>query len=118
MSVLLITHDMGVVAGLAQRVVVFYAGHVMEMGSIDEIFNSPKHPYTKGLLSASPRLDEMGQGRLYTIEGAPPELINPKPGCPFAERCPNASEKCRSTMPAIESISSTHKVACHNQQEV
>lgn len=118
MSVLLITHDMGVVAGLAQRVVVFYAGHVMEMGNIDEIFKDSKHPYTHGLLAASPRLDEMGNGRLYTINGAPPELINQKPGCPFADRCPHADSKCREAMPPLENVTATHKVACYHQQEV
>lgn len=118
MSVLLITHDMGVVAGLAQSVVVFYAGHVMEKGNVEEIFNDPKHPYTQGLLSASPRLDQMGKGRLYTINGAPPELIGQKTGCPFAERCPYADNKCRKTMPALENITNTHKVACYHQQEV
>lgn len=118
MSVLLITHDMGVVAGLAQKVIVFYAGHVMEMGKIDEVFNDAKHPYTLGLLQASPRLDEMGQGRLYTINGAPPELIDPEPGCPFAERCPFVDETCREKMPEMEDISESHKVACFHKQEV
>lgn len=118
MSVLLITHDMGVVAGLAQRVIVFYAGRVMEMGSIDEIFESPMHPYTKGLLEASPRLDEVGQGALYTIKGAPPELINPKPGCPFAERCPFATEECTSEVPQMKDVRGTHRVACFHAQEV
>ena len=90
----------------------------MEKGNVDEIFNDPKHPYTQGLLSASPRLDQMGKGRLYTINGAPPELIGKKPGCPFAERCPYADNKCRKTMPALENITNTHKVACYHQQEV
>ena len=117
MAVLLITHDMGVVAGLAQRIVIMYAGCVVETGTTDEIFYSARHPYTKGLQKAAPRLDTMGEGRLYTINGAPPELIDPAPGCPFADRCPEATEQCRREMPQRTSISATHSVACHHVKE-
>lgn len=113
-TVLLITHDMGVVAGLAQRIVIMYAGCIMEIGTTDEIFYEPAHPYTRGLQKASPRLDEMGGGRLYTINGTPPELIEPGPGCPFAPRCPDATEQCRREMPAMQSLGATHCVACHH----
>ena len=116
-AVLLITHDMGVVAGLAQRIVIMYAGCVMETGTTDEIFYHAQHPYTKGLQKASPRLDKMGTGRLYTINGTPPELIDPVPGCPFADRCPDATELCRQQMPQIRQISQTHSVACHHAKE-
>ena len=117
MAVLLITHDMGVVAGLAQRIVIMYAGCVVETGTTDEIFYSARHPYTKGLQKAAPRLDMMGEGRLYTINGAPPELIDPAPGCPFADRCAEATERCRCEMPRHVSISATHSVACHHAKE-
>lgn len=113
-TVLLITHDMGVVAGLAQRIVIMYAGCVMEIGTTDEIFYEPAHPYTRGLQKASPRLDEMGGGRLYTINGTPPELIEPGPGCPFAPRCPDATEQCRQKMPVMQTLGATHCVACHH----
>ena len=116
-AVLLITHDMGVVAGLAQRIVIMYAGCVVETGTTDEIFYEAEHPYTRGLQKASPRLDEMGEGRLYTINGTPPELIDPAPGCPFADRCPEATEQCRREMPQHRSISATHSVVCHHAKE-
>ena len=110
-SILLITHDLGVVAGMAQKVVVMYAGVIVEMGTTDEIFYESRHPYTIGLKAASPRLDEKGD-RLQTINGIPPELIDPKPGCPFADRCQYCKPSCRERMPEMHQLSATHFTRC------
>lgn len=115
-SVLLITHDLGVVAGMAQKIVVMYAGLIVEMGTTDEIFYNSRHPYTIGLKAASPRLDGEKQQRLQTIEGIPPELVDPAPGCPFAERCRYASERCRAQIPPMRQLSPTHFVRCDHME--
>ena len=115
-SILLITHDLGVVAGMAQKIVVMYAGMVVEMGTTDEIFYESKHPYTMGLKAASPRLDGKGE-RLHTIDGIPPELINPKPGCPFADRCQYCTDACREQIPEMRQVSPTHFVRCDRMLE-
>lgn len=120
-SVLLITHDMGVVAGTADRVAVMYAGRIVETGTVDEIFYRTAHPYTLGLRNASPRLDEVEEGaggpdrRLRTIEGAPPELIDVPTGCAFAPRCPFVDESCLGAAPEWTSLGPTHGVACHHR---
>ena len=111
-SILLITHDLGVVAGMAQKIVVMYAGVVVEMGTTDEIFYQGRHPYTMGLKAASPRLDGGKDQRLQTIEGIPPELIDPPDGCPFAPRCTQCRETCRKGMPRMRQLSTTHFVRC------
>lgn len=117
-SILLITHDLGVVAGMAQRIVVMYAGIIVEMGTTDEIFYEGQHPYTAGLKAASPRLDADSQERLYTIEGLPPELISPAPGCPFAPRCTRCAAGCRDELPPMRRLSATHFVRCpYGRQE-
>jgi oligopeptide transport system ATP-binding protein len=112
-AVILITHDLGVVAGMTDRVVVMYAGKVAEMASTDELFANPRHPYTLGLLSSVPRLDEVRHSQLRTIEGAPPDLLKPPTGCPFMPRCAFARAICR-TMPPLEALSgdSAHFKAC------
>ncbi|MBQ1270913.1 MAG: ABC transporter ATP-binding protein [Clostridia bacterium] len=115
-SILLITHDLGVVAGMAQKIVVMYAGTIVEMGTTDEIFYHGRHHYTNGLKEASPRLDGKGK-RLHTIEGMPPELINPPTGCPFADRCAYATEECREKMPEMTQVSPTHFVRCLHMAE-
>jgi len=98
-ALILITHDLGVVAGMADRVVVMYAGKVVEEAPTDELFANPRHPYTLGLLSSVPRLDELRQTELRTIEGAPPNLLHPPPGCPFMPRYYFASAICRTMQP-------------------
>jgi len=112
-AVMIITHDLGVVAGMTDRVVVMYAGKVVETATTDEIFANPRHPYTLGLLSSVPRLDEVRHSQLRTIEGAPPDLLKPPPGCPFMPRCAFARAICR-TMPPLEELSgkSNHFKAC------
>ena len=112
-ALILITHDLGVVAGMADRVVVMYAGKVVEEAPTDELFANPRHPYTLGLLASVPRLDEKRHAELKTIEGAPPDLLKPPPGCPFMPRCTFARSICR-TMPPLDPVagSSAHRKAC------
>lgn len=111
-SIILITHDLGVVANLAQRLAVMYSGQIVEMGTVDEIFYKPKHPYTWGLLTSVPRLDANRADDLVAIPGTPPDLISPPKGCPFAARCPHAMKVCQEEMPAYTEVSPGHKVAC------
>ena len=112
-ALILITHDLGVVAGMTDRVVVMYAGKIVEEAPTEEIFANPRHPYTLGLLSSVPRLDERRQTELRTIEGAPPDLLQPPPGCPFMPRCFFARAICR-TMPPLDPLPGnfTHRKAC------
>jgi oligopeptide transport system ATP-binding protein len=112
-AVIIITHDLGVVAGMTDRVAVMYAGKVVETATTDELFDNPRHPYTLGLLSSVPRLDEERHSQLRTIEGAPPDLLQPPPGCPFMPRCAFAHAICR-TMPPLEALPghSAHLKAC------
>jgi oligopeptide/dipeptide ABC transporter ATP-binding protein len=101
LSVILITHDLGVVAEIAERVLVMYAGQIVEQGTLDEIFYDPQHPYTWGLMGSLTRLDQERPERLPQIGGAPPSLLAPPPGCRFRPRCPHAFEKC-SELPGLE----------------
>src|SRR5713226_5384077 len=112
-SLILITHDLGVVAGVADRVIVMYAGKVVEEGPTEELFANPRHPYTLGLLASVPRLDEKRHAELRTIEGVPPDLLNPPTGCPFMPRCYFARSICR-TMPALDPVgdNAAHCKAC------
>jgi oligopeptide transport system ATP-binding protein len=112
-AVILITHDLGVVAGMTDRVAVMYAGKVVETAPTDEIFANPRHPYTLGLLASVPRLDDRRHGQLRTIEGAPPDLLNPPSGCPFMPRCAFARAICR-TMPPLDPLpgNDAHRKAC------
>jgi len=110
LAVLLITHDLGVVAGVCKRVAVMYGGKIMEQGSAEQIFHRPAHPYTRGLLRSTPRVDVV-LPRLVGIDGMPPDLIAPPPGCPFQPRCDVASAQC-AEMPALERDEEGREVAC------
>ena len=112
MAIIMITHDMGVVAGIADRINVMYAGYIVETGTVDEIFANPRHPYTLGLLKSIPRLDEPRKEKLVPIEGLPPDLLDPPPGCPFQPRCPYAIDRCVSDNPSLEPVVSGHPIAC------
>ena len=114
MAVLLITHAMGVVAEVAQRVVVMYAGQVSEEGSVEEVFQRPWHPYTQGLIRSIPRIDaDAARGaRLVSIPGTVPSLIEPPPGCRFAPRCAYARDACTQATPALREVGPGHRVAC------
>jgi oligopeptide transport system ATP-binding protein len=111
-SIVFITHDLVVVAEIADRVVVMYAGKVVETGTLDEIFYEAKHPYTWGLLASMPRLDQSRDQQLVSIPGTPPNLANPPQGCAFAGRCPYAMKICQEKMPEVTIVSESHQVAC------
>jgi peptide/nickel transport system ATP-binding protein len=112
-AVILITHDLGVVAEMAQRVLVMYAGHKVEEGSAEEIFDAPTHPYTRGLMAAMPHLGGTGhRARLNEIPGVVPALQARPPGCPFAPRCDLAMERCRMEAPPLARVGGTHAAAC------
>lgn len=116
MSIIWITHDLGVVAGLADRVIVMYAGLIVEEASVDELYASPMHPYTQALLEALPRVDKRRGQRLRSIPGAPPSLLVHPRGCPFAPRCSNVMDKCLVENPTLKLVSAGHKAACWLQQ--
>jgi peptide/nickel transport system ATP-binding protein len=114
MAVMLITHSMGLVAGMAERVAVMYAGKVIEEAKTGDLFAHPLHPYTQGLIQSIPRIDRIGQrkARLPAIPGSVPRLIDPPPGCRFAPRCRFASAVCRESEPPLREVSPGRKVAC------
>ncbi|MBC7263301.1 MAG: ABC transporter ATP-binding protein [Chloroflexi bacterium] len=112
MAVIWITHDLGVVAGLADRVIVMYAGYIVEMADVKDMYSDPRHPYTLGLLSSIPRLDAERKSKLKPIEGLPPDLIDPPPGCPFAPRCEWVIDRCLEENPTLEPVGRRHYIAC------
>ncbi len=112
MAIIWITHDLGVVAGLADRVVVMYAGFIVEEAGVKELYAAPRHPYTIGLLGSLPRLDAERGHRLTSIEGLPPDLIDLPVGCPFYARCHYRIERCAKENPPLDPIAPGHKVAC------
>ncbi len=119
-ALILITHDLGVVAGMCSRVLVMYAGHIVEEADTGELFGRPRHPYTVGLLRSIPRLDEERPVELVPIEGQPPDLSREIRGCPFANRCFNVQDRCRQSMPPLEQAPDAavgHKIACYYPAE-
>ena len=112
MAILLITHDLGIVADIADKIVVMYAGKIVEEGTVREIFYDSVHPYTKALLNSVPRLDREGKQMLQTIEGNIPDMTNPPKGCAFCERCPYAMNICAQYMPEEQTLSPSHRAAC------
>jgi oligopeptide transport system ATP-binding protein len=114
MAVIWITHDLGVVAGLVNRVNVMYAGFIVETGPVKDIYARPRHPYTIGLLGSLPRLDESMHEKLTSIEGLPPDLIAPPPGCPFAPRCDYVMDRCQTENPSLQAVGLDHEAACWN----
>jgi oligopeptide/dipeptide ABC transporter ATP-binding protein len=119
-ALILITHDLGVIAGHADRVCVMYAGRIVESGTVDEVFYTPRAPYTMGLLGSLPRIDESGRRRLTPIVGSPPSLLNLAPGCPFTPRCPLARERCETDEPDLTPVqpAAGHRSACHYSSEL
>ncbi len=111
MAIIWITHDLGVVAGIAERVLVMYAGFIVEEAYVDELYENPQHPYTLALLAALPRIDRRRDRRLKSIPGAPPNLLVAPNGCPFAARCEFAFERCRENPPLLP-VGQNHKSAC------
>ena len=111
-AIILVTHDLGVVADFADRIQVMYAGQVIERGTVREIFHNAKHPYTWALLSSVPRLDTENKQELYALQGTPPDLINELNHCPFAARCEYCMGICKEAMPEETLVDGTHKVSC------
>ncbi|MDH3915607.1 MAG: ATP-binding cassette domain-containing protein [Chromatiales bacterium] len=116
-AVILITHDLGVVAEVCDRVLVMYGGRVMESGVLDDIFRRGRHPYTRGLLASVPRLDKSGGGRLQGIPGTPPSVRRPPPGCPFEARCTVREDRCAERPPPLQDAEVGHQVACYVEME-
>ncbi len=112
MSIIMITHDLGVVASMCEKIAVMYAGHIVEYGTADEIFYNPSHEYTKGLIKSIPKLNTEKIERLVPIEGQPVDLLNPPAGCPFAPRCSECMKICLNKMPPKTELSDTHYSYC------
>jgi oligopeptide transport system ATP-binding protein len=117
-SVILITHDLGVVAGMTDRLIVMYAGKIFETGSTEEVFARPANPYTRGLLLSVPDVTAVDRGDLYQIRGLPPDVAHLPPGCPFAPRCDRAEARCRETSPPMVEVAPGHLSLCHFADEV
>jgi oligopeptide transport system ATP-binding protein len=112
MAIIWITHDLGVVASIAQRVAVMYGGYIIEEAPVKELYANPSHPYTLGLLGSLPKLNETGHTRLYSIEGMPPVLYQKPQSCPFSPRCAWVTERCLKENPPLEMMNNGHRLAC------
>jgi len=112
MSIIMITHDLGIVSTICEKIAVMYAGKIVEYGTIDDIFYSPSHEYTKGLLNSIPKLTEVGHEKLIPIEGSPVDMLKPPLGCPFAPRCKSCMKICLDQMPEYTYLSDVHYSAC------
>ena len=118
MAIIMITHDLGIVANMCDRIAVMYAGHIIEYGLTDDIFYRPRHEYTKGLIRSIPKLDAKEHERLVPIEGMPVDMLNPPKGCPFAPRCDSCMKICLRQMPPVTNITDVHYTQCWmNQKE-
>jgi oligopeptide transport system ATP-binding protein len=114
-ALILITHNLGIVARYADNVKIMYGGKIVEEGNVEEIFECPQHPYTKGLINAVPRLDLPRSYGLHTIDGEPPDMAKLNPNaCAFLPRCKSSVERCGSSLPALEIVTDGHNCACHN----
>lgn len=118
MAIIWITHDLGVVAGIADRVIVMYAGKIVEEAEVHDLYSNPHHPYTLGLLKSIPRLDQGHDEKLIPIEGLPPDLVDLPPGCPFAPRCSYKVDVCTQEDPPTEYVTPLHRVACWRWEDV
>jgi oligopeptide transport system ATP-binding protein len=112
LSIIWITHDLGVVAGMAERVIVMYAGYIVEEADVDTLYGDPRHPYTLALMAALPHAERRRESRLKSIPGAPPNLLVEPIGCPFAPRCEYVMDQCKTKNPPLRSIGNGHSIAC------
>ena len=117
MAIIMITHDLGIVASMCEKIAVMYAGKIVEYGTTDQIFYKPKHEYTKGLLRSIPRLERREHERLVPIEGVPVDLLNPPKGCPFAPRCEKCMKICLREMPPVTRFEGVHTTQCWLNQK-
>jgi oligopeptide transport system ATP-binding protein len=118
MAIIWITHDLGIVAGMVDKVSVMYAGFIIEQGNVRDVYKKTSHPYTLGLLESIPKIDNRDRTRLYTIKGLPPDLLQEPNSCPFAPRCPFVIDKCLQENPPLKPVAPNHLAACWRWEEV
>lgn len=118
MAIIWISHNLALVAGMVDKVIVMYSGYIIEQAPVDELYERPAHPYTMGLLHAIPSLDQRNQERLASIEGMPPDLRTPAVACPFAPRCPYAIDQCLHSVPPLQPVAPRHTSACWRAEDL